>query len=134
MKGNNKICLLLEDDPEDKVFFMETLHSVSSRTGCYAASNGEEALGMLKKGIKPDLIFTDIDMPRMNGLEFVQTLKNMGEFRDIPVVVYSASYSPRNVLHMESLGVSAFYSKAQFHALPEILEMYFGAQTRDTCL
>ena len=127
IKPHYKTCLLLEDDPEDQDFFLKTLQRVCSETRCFVVSNGEEAFCILKEGgIVPDLIFTDINMPRMNGFEFVKKLKEMSKFQDIPVITYSASHSPANIQRMQVLGVTAFYSKMQFQALPQILATYFG--------
>jgi len=127
MVNQYKTCLLLEDDPEDQEFFLKTLHAVSSKTGCYAVSNGEEALSALQEeGITPDYIFTDIQMPRMNGFEFLKRLRSIREYQDIPVVVYSSTYSEDLVAKLKMLGATAFYSKTRYHVLPEILRKYFG--------
>ena len=65
-------------------------------------------------------------MPRMNGIEFLRELKSLMEFRDIPVIVYSSTYSEDQVQKVIRLGAQAFYSKARFKVLPEILRKYFG--------
>ena len=127
MVSKFKTCLLVEDDPEDRDFFVQTLLAVSSRAGCYAVANGEEALTALREdGLTPDYIFTDIQMPRMNGLEFLKTIKCHDEFRDIPVIVYSSTYSDEQILKAKMLGAVAFYSKARFNVLADILRKYFG--------
>src|SRR5688572_23709361 len=120
-------CLLLEDDQDDQKFFVETLHAVSQKTGCYAVSNGVEALLMLREeGLRPDFIFTDINMPIMNGYEFIEILKSDDDFKDIPVIVYSSNYSIDHMAKLRKLGVLAYYSKGRFQLLPEILRLYFG--------
>lgn len=129
-----KTCLLLEDDPEDQEFFMHTLRHVSPETGCYAASNGEEALSVLQQGLKPDIIFTDIDMPRMNGVEFIRKLKCIDFLRGIPVIVYSASHFDRDRHALKAMGVLAIYSKFNFQALPRILTRYFRQPSGETIL
>lgn len=122
-----KAFLLIEDDPEDQEFFMETMHAVSPRTGCYAVSNGEEALSVLRnERFVPDVIFTDINMPRMNGLEFLERVKSLDEFKHIPVIVYSTDCTDEHTRLVEKLGASAIYSKMKFKALPQILEKYAG--------
>lgn len=127
MVNKFKTCLLVEDDPEDRDFFVKTLLNVSSKTGCYSVSNGEEALAaLMEDGVIPDYIFTDIQMPRMNGLEFLKTIKDHRELKDIPVIVYSSSYCDEQVQKVKNLGAVAFYSKARFNVLPEILRKYFG--------
>lgn len=121
-----KCCLLVEDDPEDQEFFIDALHSISSTTGCYAVANGEEALFTLaQEQFIPDYIFTDINMPRMGGLEFLRKLKELEKFRNIPVIIYSSEYSEAQIQKVKSLGASAIYSKARMGALTEILKKYF---------
>ncbi len=121
-----KYCLLVEDDPEDREFFIDALHSISSTTGCYAVANGEEALFTLaQEDFTPDYIFTDINMPRMGGLEFIKILKGIKKFQDIPVIIYSSEYSEGQIQKVKGLGALAFYSKTRMGALKEILKKYF---------
>lgn len=51
------------------------------------AGDGLQALNLLKTGIKPDLIISDINMPNMGGLEFIQNLRKLPSFRFTPVLV-----------------------------------------------
>lgn len=50
------------------------------------AGDGEAAMGRLKAGLKPDLIITDINMPRMNGLELIRHVKALPGFRFTPIL------------------------------------------------
>jgi CheY-like chemotaxis protein len=121
------ICLLVEDDPDDQEFFLDALHKVSQNTGCYAVSNGEEALTtLLQDHFYPDYIFTDINMPRMNGFEFLTILKGIEKFRDIPIIIYSSDSSEEQLQKAKRLGATAFYSKTNAGALPSILTKYFA--------
>ena len=126
MNSKVKYCLLVEDDPEDQEFFIDALHSISSTTGCYAVLNGEEALLTLaQEQFTPDYIFTDINMPRMGGLEFLKTLKGIAKFRNIPVIIYSSEYSEAQIQKVKNLGALAIYRKTRFDTLKEILRRYF---------
>lgn len=83
-------CLLVEDDPEDQEFFLETLQVVAENTGCYAVSNGEEALTVLTdEQISPDIIFTDLNMPKLDGLGFIRRVREMEKFREVPIIIYT---------------------------------------------
>ena len=118
-------CLLVEDDPDDQEFFFETLHTVLPDAGCYAVSNGEEALRiLLEENFAPDFIFTDLNMPKMGGLEFLQTIKKIETFKNIPVVVYTADYSQEDVAVTKRLGAAGIFSKTRRNALEEILKRY----------
>ena len=135
MKENN-YCLLLEDDHDDQEFFINALHAVSPKTGCYAVNNGQEALrALIEEGIKPDYIFTDMNMPRMDGLEFLRTLRSMEKYRDIPVIVYSSTYSELLVQKLRTFTITAFHRKTGTVILKDILKKYFpGPAARQTIL
>lgn len=120
-----KVCLLVEDDPEDQEMFIEAVHRISPNIGCYAVSNGEEALStLINEDLVPDYIFTDINMPRMDGLEFMKALRTMEKFKSIPVIVFSSDTSDGTIQKVKELGARAIYSKTRLGVLPEILRKY----------
>lgn len=122
-----KYCLLVEDDPEDQEIFMDALHHVSPTTGCYAVSNGEEALfTLMQEAFLPDYIFTDLNMPRMDGFEFLKILRDIKKFRDIPVIIYSSYYSEEHIQKAKAFGVTAVYSKSRVSVLKDILRRHFS--------
>ena len=57
-----------------------------------SATNGQEALEALKR-VHPDIIITDIQMPKMNGSEFITAVKNQPAFADIPIVIVAGRQS-----------------------------------------
>jgi CheY-like chemotaxis protein len=67
-------------------FLEERGHSVES------AANGEEALPIVKR-IRPDIIITDMQMPRMSGPEFITALKAEPETADIPIIIVAGKNS-----------------------------------------
>jgi CheY-like chemotaxis protein len=122
-----KSCLLVEDDPEDQEFFVEALLAVSPTTGCYAVANGEEALFTItQEGFVPDYIFTDLNMPRMDGLEFLRILRGIEKFKNIPVIIYSSHYQEKQIEIAKGLRVTAIYSKSGISALKDILRKCFN--------
>ena len=126
MNMKAKCCLLVEDDPEDQEFFIDALHSISSTTGCFAVTNGEEALFTLaQEHFSPDYIFTDIKMPRMDGLEFLKIVKGIEKFQNIPVIIYSSQYSEVQMQKVKTLGATAIYSKTTMGVIKDILKKYF---------
>ncbi|MEX1241829.1 MAG: response regulator [Cyclobacteriaceae bacterium] len=126
MMRKEKYCLLVEDDPDDQDLFIDALHDVSSTTGCYAVSNGQEALyTLLQTDFNPDYIFTDLNMPKMDGFEFLRILRSMERLRNIPVIVYSSDYSEEQIQKVRTLGVMAYYSKTRIGVLKDILKKYF---------
>ncbi len=132
----SQCCLLVEDDPEDQELFLEALHSMTSSVGCFAVNNGEEALlTLMHKDVMPDYIFTDLNMPKMNGLELLEALRGFEKFRSIPVIVFSSNCSDDVVRQAMQLGARAVYSKNRFGMVVEVIRKYFPeASSRATLL
>jgi two-component system chemotaxis response regulator CheY len=74
------------------------------------AGNGAEALGLLENN-PVDLILSDINMPVMDGLEFVRQLQTMEKLRGIPVVMITTEGSESNVVQALSLGAKGYIRK-----------------------
>jgi len=62
---------------------------LSNQYDVIALENGQEALSWLQSGNMPDLIIVDMEMPSMNGFEFLQQVKSSGYFHSIPVMMLS---------------------------------------------
>lgn len=77
-------------------------------TNIKEAGNGEEALTILKEG-HPDIIFTDINMPIMNGIEFIENLKSLGN--TTPIFVISTDGSQDTVIKAIKLGAKGYIKK-----------------------
>lgn len=56
-------------------------------------NNGLEAISWMDEGHMPDLIISDLEMPYVDGLDFVRSLKTSGYYRDVPIILLSAAYS-----------------------------------------
>lgn len=124
--NTKKYCLLVDDDPEDQEMFIDALQKVSYTTGCYAVANGEEALRtLLEDNTNPDYIFTDLEMPVMDGLNFLKTLRSIERFKDTPVVVLSSCFSAMQIEKIKSFSVTGIYTKTREEGLKEILKRYF---------
>ena len=74
------------------------------------AANGVEALAVLGR-TKVDLILSDINMPVMDGLEFVRQLQGVKEAKNIPVVMITTEGSESNVMQALSLGAKGYIRK-----------------------
>ncbi len=70
---------LVDDDRDDQDVFLDVLKDISSSINCATAVDGEEALNILKYNLPqvPDCIFLDLNMPRMNGRQFLKTIKSI---------------------------------------------------------
>jgi CheY-like chemotaxis protein len=106
--------LLVEDDELDVISFERTLKKLDLEYDLHVAHNGKEALSLLndeKLGIVPDVIILDINMPKMNGLEFLKTLRNEKKFRDLKVFIMTTSSESSDRTIARELGISGYIIK-----------------------
>lgn len=113
----NKIILLVDDDPDDQLIFADALSEIGENVECATANNGQEALRYLERMPEPILIFLDLNMPVMNGFEFLTRIKE-GEHSQIPIVIYTTSDHPRDKRETLARGANMFFTKtADFKVL-----------------
>jgi CheY-like chemotaxis protein len=104
--------MLIDDDEDDREIFLTVIRENASSVVCNVAENGREALDKLtREFIKPDLIFLDLNMPRMNGREFLLEIKKFDGLRDIPVIILSTSSDKETISEARRLGAQHFISK-----------------------
>jgi CheY-like chemotaxis protein len=100
---------LVEDDTDDQTFFKEALDTIQDTLLLDIAENGQEALAKLRgMPIYPDIIFMDINMPVMNGIDCLREIKSTPGLKAIPVVILSTNIDGE-LIH--SLDVGAFIKK-----------------------
>lgn len=109
----NRIYLLVDDDIDDQDLFAEAVHEIDSTIQCYSVFDCEEALQFLRSGTVslPDLIFLDLNLPRINGKQCLIELKNDAVLRDIPVIIYSTSSERSDIAETARLGAVHFLTK-----------------------
>ncbi len=112
MRGNHPI-LLAEDDHVDALTVTRALRDLHVTNKLYITRNGEEALAFLKdeSNDRPGIILLDLNMPKMNGIEFLQVIKKDENFRRIPVVVLTTSREEQDKLESFDLGVAGYMIK-----------------------
>jgi two-component system chemotaxis response regulator CheY len=87
MENVEKNILIIDSNPAERVHLMMMLNKISrSISTIYEADHGIAAIDVLAKN-PVDIIFTDIDMPIMNGREFLNILHNQPKLRGVPVIV-----------------------------------------------
>ncbi len=105
--------LLLEDDDIDAMCVRRALKALNSNCTLDRAEDGEKGLEYLHDLVnkRPDLILLDINMPRMNGIEFLEHVKNDPVLRLIPVVVLTTSRMDIDRFNAFNLSVAGYMTK-----------------------
>lgn len=121
--------MLVDDDLDDHEIFSLALQEAKRAVEVIRAYDGVEALARLRSGDidRPDFIFLDLNMPRMNGKQCLEQLKSDADLKDIPVVIYSTSSEIRDLIDAQRLGALAFIVKsASIHELTDALDDFFA--------
>jgi len=121
---NTTACFLIDDDLDDQEIFLMALKEVDENIHGVVSSNGVEALAKLTTDhdFKPDHIFLDVNMQKMNGLQCLPEIKKLDHLKDTQVIMFSTSAEEHIVKRCEELGASHFLVKpASFGLLIESL-------------
>ncbi|MTW12650.1 response regulator [Pseudoduganella eburnea] len=113
MNNTSKPILLVEDDQVDVMTILRALKEVHVGNRVVATENGEAALEYLREpgSELPCIILLDLNMPIMNGIEFLQNIKQDPELRRIPVVVLTTSEEQQDKMRSFDLGVAGYMTK-----------------------
>ncbi len=114
-----KNILLVEDNPKDAELTKIALDENNFANHIDWVRDGVEALEYLKAEGKytdrtpglPTLILLDLQMPRMNGIEFLAKMKQDPKFKNVPVVMLTSSRQEEDMVNSYSLGVNAYVVK-----------------------
>ncbi len=109
--------LLVEDNPADVRLTSEALREGKVRNNLSVAGDGVEALAFLRRqGVyaqapRPDLILLDLNLPRKDGREVLQEVKQDPSLRYIPVVILSSSPAEQDILRAYNLHANCYVTK-----------------------
>lgn len=109
--------LLVEDDSLDAMDLQRTLDRMGVLCKIKVAKNGEEGLKLLTDEDhplftgKPDILLLDLNMPRMNGIEFLQAIRKNEDWKDIKVFILTTSDESEDKKATRSLGISGYITK-----------------------
>ncbi|KAB8156112.1 response regulator receiver domain-containing protein [Kordia periserrulae] len=108
----NLSFLFIEDDEIEVLKFKKSLKKLGFTHKILEAKNGEEALDILKKKQElPNVILLDLNMPKMNGLEFLKELKEDPHLRYIPAIIVTTSNNHQDMLESYNLGIAGYIIK-----------------------
>lgn len=114
------VILLAEDDPGDQELTRRALQGDVVRVDLRVVSDGAEALDYLMRrgqyeapetSPRPDLILLDLNMPKVNGRQVLERLRDHPELHHIPVVVLTTSSREEDILRSYDLGCNSFITK-----------------------
>lgn len=104
--------LLIEDDSIEVMKFNRVLNNLDLKHEIIEANNGEEALELLKEeNIQPDIIVLDLNMPKLNGIEFLSILKNDAILKYIPAIILTTSNNNKDMLECYKIGIAGYILK-----------------------
>ena len=108
-----KPVLLVEDDVVDAMTVKRALKELKVKNELVHTTDGKRALEYLRTSgnAKPCVILLDLNMPEMNGIEFLQVIKADDVLKEIPVVVLAASSEEKNIVETFHLGVAGYIFK-----------------------
>ena len=126
--------LLIDDDDDDQFIFLAAIKEAAPGYECRISNNGPEGLIALNTySSNPEIIFLDLNMPLMNGFEFLIILKTEIKLSGIPVIIFSTSDSPSDKKRARDLGALKFITKtADIQLLKKDLIQIFNSELLPT--
>ena len=109
--------LLVEDNPGDVRFTAEVLKEAQVSNHLHVAKDGVEAIAFLRRqgqfvdAPRPDLILLDLNLPKKNGLEMLNEIKNSEELKAIPVVILTTSETEPDINRSFDLSANCYITK-----------------------
>ncbi len=138
--GQELGILIVDDNPDHIRIISWALEQNKNKVRTVLVRDGQTALDFLKscspgeeaarvKG-RPDLIFLDLNLPRVDGREVLKYIKSTSSFRRIPVIVFSSSEREEDITTAYELGANTYISKAavfdEFSQAMDIINRYWG--------
>lgn len=135
MNGNKITILLIDDDDVDVMSVERAFSKLYIKNPIIRAINGVEALELLRGTSEKDpishpvLILLDINMPVMNGIEFLEVIREDQRLKYIPIVVLSSSDEERDIVSAYNFNVAGYIVKPvepeQFKEAIRIMDSYW---------
>lgn len=115
----DKLILLVEDNPRDEALTMRALKKSNVINEVFVVRDGVEALDYLfstgsfegKETVVPQLVLLDLKLPKMDGLQVLQKMREDERTRRVPVVVFTSSSEQEDMLKSYDLGANSYVRK-----------------------
>ncbi|SHG78424.1 CheY chemotaxis protein or a CheY-like REC (receiver) domain [Chryseolinea serpens] len=110
--------MVVDDDPDDIDLFKDALSEVDNSCRLIVANDGRDALQQLRgSSLDPNIIFLDYNMPFMNGVRCLATLKEDPLFKNIPVVMHSTTLPEEDIAFCKGLGAKILVKQVVFASM-----------------
>jgi len=121
--------LLADDDDSDRILFKDAIQQLDLKISLEMVDSGDELMKHLsdtKKNL-PDFIFLDLNMPKKNGFECLQEMRNNERLKKVSVIIYSASSKLEDIHEALNKGANLYFSKSStFQELVNRLQRIFA--------
>ena len=115
----DKVILLVEDNPRDEALTMRALKKSNVVNDVFVVRDGVEALDYLfstgsfegKETVKPQLVLLDLKLPKIDGLQVLQKMREDDRTKRLPVVVFTSSSEQEDMLKSYDLGANSYVRK-----------------------
>ena len=126
--------LLVDDDHEEAELFTAALKSVNESIGFVHAQDCVNLLDTIRKH-KPDIVFIDINMPFLNGIECLKSVRRDLEFKSLPIIMYSTSNNQKNIIDSFNNNANLYIVKPDSYkgiiiALEKVLKVNWAIEPR----
>ena len=124
MQHDSILITLADDDEDDRLFFIDAFEELKINTIVNTVNNGRELLNFLNhpETVLPNIIFLDLNMPILNGIECLKEIKLNDRFKEIVIAIYSTSSSDQDIEDTFVLGANIYIKKpSSFDSLKKIL-------------
>ncbi|ARP81881.1 two-component system response regulator [Bordetella genomosp. 9] len=131
MKTTTSPILLVEDDTVDAMTVKRALKEINVANPLVRRENGEEAIEYLRDAgnERPCIILLDLNMPVMNGIEFLHVIKADEQLRRLPVIVLTTSEEQQDKINSFNMSVAGYIAKPvdyrQFVGVMRSIDLYW---------
>jgi CheY-like chemotaxis protein len=117
--------LLADDDEDDRLFFKEAIDDIKMKTTVTIVNDGIELMEYLHNPevLLPDVIFLDLNMPRKNGMQCLEEIRNDELLKNLTIAIYSTSGAERDIEETFIKGANVYIKKPNnFTSLKKVVE------------
>jgi CheY-like chemotaxis protein len=129
-----KQCFLIDDDTEDHEIFCMALSEIDKTIICHKADSAIAAINRLRSDptLIPDVIFIDVNMPRVNGITCLKELRQMPQLQGSEIFMYSSTFDASIDQECTVYGAKFIVKPSNLNTLVTLLDEILGEKQKDT--